>query len=92
MSDDKLVRMANQIADFFRSYPEEQARAGIADHIKAFWSRVMRDGLQARINAGGQGLDPLVLGAFGGRRKGESPIEKETAGPEKVGQMGSDAG
>jgi formate dehydrogenase subunit delta len=90
--DEKLVRMANQMADFFRSYPREEARAGIADHIRSFWSRVMREGLQARIAAGGQGLDPLVLEAFGTEDQGESPIQKETAGPEQVGQLGSDAG
>ncbi len=31
---DKLVRMANQIATFFRSYPEEEAVAGVQKHIK----------------------------------------------------------
>jgi formate dehydrogenase subunit delta len=90
--DEKLVRMANQIADFFRAYPPEEARAGIADHIASFWTRVMREGLEARIAAGGQGLDPLVLGAFGGASQGESPVERETAGPDEVGQMTSDAG
>ncbi len=34
----KLDHMANQIAAFFRSYPEEEAVAGIHDHIRSFWS------------------------------------------------------
>ena len=94
MSDkeEKLVRMANQIAEFFRAYPAEEARAGIADHIRSFWTRVMREELQALVTRGGGGLHPLVLGAFGGGTLGESPILKETGGPEEVGQMGSDAG
>jgi len=29
MSIEKLIRMANQIASFFRSYPEDQALKGI---------------------------------------------------------------
>lgn len=90
--EEKLVRMANGIADFFRAYPAEEARAGIADHIQSFWTRVMRDALQALVARGGAGLDPLVLGAFGGKALGESPILKETAGPDEVGQLGSDAG
>ncbi|MFH5924011.1 formate dehydrogenase subunit delta [Roseomonas xinghualingensis] len=84
--------MANQIATFFHSYPPEEARAGIADHIQSFWSRVMREGLQVRVAAGGHGLDPLVVQALGGAPQGESPIERETARPEEVGQLGSDAG
>ncbi|WP_309228523.1 formate dehydrogenase subunit delta [Roseomonas sp. KE2513] len=94
MSDkeEKLARMANGIADFFRSYPAEEARAGIADHIRSFWTRVMRDELHQLIAHGGGGLDPLVLGAFSGKTLGESPILKETGGPDEVGQLGSDAG
>ena len=42
MNHEKLVRMANQIADFFKSYPEEQAQAGIRDHIVAYWTPGMR--------------------------------------------------
>lgn len=94
MSDDgaRLVRMANQMADFFRAYPAEEARAGIADHVAAFWNRVMREELMAIVVRGGAGLDPLVMGAFGGGGLGESPVRKETGGPEEVGPMGSDAG
>jgi len=89
---ERLVRMANQMADFFRAYPADEARAGIADHIQSFWTRGMRAELQALVRAGGQGLDPLVREAFGGAALGESPILRETGGPEEVGPMGSDAG
>ncbi|TIN03114.1 MAG: formate dehydrogenase, partial [Mesorhizobium sp.] len=30
---EKLVRMANQIADFFHSKPREEGIAGVAEHI-----------------------------------------------------------
>ena len=48
-SDEKLVRMANQIATFFRSYPEEEAVAGIQKHIKAFWTPKMIAHLEAAL-------------------------------------------
>ena len=38
----KLQRMAGQIADFFRAYPQEQAIRSIAEHINKFWSARMR--------------------------------------------------
>ena len=92
MSIEKLTRMANQIAGFFRSYPEDKALAGIRDHLVAFWTPGMREAILAHANRGGEGLDPLVVRALKRGQAGESPIEKETAGPEKVGQLGSDAG
>jgi formate dehydrogenase subunit delta len=92
MNHDKLVRMANQIAGFFRSYPEDQALAGIRDHLVAFWTPGMRRQILAFAGTGEEGLDPLVAKALRAFQAGESPIEKEVAGPEQVGQMGSDAG
>ena len=92
MSIEKLTRMANQIAGFFRSYPEDKALAGIRDHLVAFWTPGMRDAILAHASQGGEGLDPLVIQALRRDQSGESPIEKETAGPKNVGQLGSDAG
>ncbi len=63
MNADKLVHMANQIAQFFASYPHEEAVAGVADHIQKFWERRMRQQLAAHIAAGGAGLRPLVIEA-----------------------------
>jgi formate dehydrogenase subunit delta len=49
----KLVRMANQIADYFRAYPEDAAREGVRAHLKSFWTpRMLRD-LQAHADAPG---------------------------------------
>ena len=62
MSEAKLARMANQIADFFKVYPHEQALTGIRDHIKAFWTKGMTERFLAQIAAGDTvGIDPLVL-------------------------------
>ena len=63
MNPDKLVHMANQIAQFFASYPHAQAVADVADHIEKFWERRMRQQLDAHIAAGGAGLHPLVVEA-----------------------------
>ncbi len=92
MSTEKLARMANQIASFFRSYPEDQAVRGIHDHLVAFWTPGMRAALLAHVNRGGLELDPLVTKALLTFAGGKSPIEKEVAGPEQVGELGSDAG
>ena len=88
----KLARMANQIASFFRSYPDEEAAAGISEHIVAFWTPRMRRDLDAAIEAGQAGIDPLVVSAFRNVSRARSPAQRQTAGPETVGQLGSDAG
>jgi formate dehydrogenase subunit delta len=64
MSPEKLVYMANQIGRFFAHQPEDQAVAGIADHILKFWEPRMRAAIFAHLDAGGAGLDPLTLKAL----------------------------
>ncbi len=61
--EDKLVRMANQIAQFFQSQPHDEAVAGIADHLRSFWTPTMRRQIADHAAAGGAGLDPLTLEA-----------------------------
>ena len=56
-----LVIMANQIGDFFKSYPDsEQAKKDIVMHIKRFWALNMRLQLIEHAQASAQGLQPLV--------------------------------
>ena len=62
-TSEKLVRMANQIATFFHSKPREEGIAGTAEHINKFWEPRMRRHLFEIIDAGGEGLDELVLAA-----------------------------
>ncbi|MDY0872203.1 formate dehydrogenase subunit delta [Dongia rigui] len=64
MNDNRLVSMANQIADFFQSYPESEAIEGIAVHIEKFWDPRMRRGIYAHLNAGGADLKPLTRKAL----------------------------
>ena len=90
---EKLTRMANQIAGFFRSYPEEEAIAGVQEHIRAFWSPVMRRDLIQCIADGDVRIDPLVLAAAKDLAHARTPAAKEKAGPDQVGAIdASDAG
>jgi formate dehydrogenase subunit delta len=61
---EKLVYMANQIGQFFRSQGEEAAVKGTAEHIRKFWDPRMRAAILAHLNAGGAGIDPLVRRAI----------------------------
>lgn len=58
-----MLRMANQIAAFFKSYPHEEALKEAATHFNNFWSPPMRKQLFAHLAKGGEGLDPLVVEA-----------------------------
>jgi len=68
-SPDKLVYMANQIGKFFVSQGEKEAAEGIAVHIKKFWEPRMRNKIFAHIDAGGDGLDPVVRKALDSLRQ-----------------------
>jgi formate dehydrogenase subunit delta len=60
-----LVKMANDIGDFFRAEPvREDALAGIANHIARYWTKRMREKLAAHLRGGGGGLDELPREAF----------------------------
>ena len=63
----KLARMAGQIADFFRAYPDAQAASSVAEHINKFWTPKMRAELLAMPESG----DPLVAKARAFVRTGE---------------------
>jgi len=60
----KLARMANQIALAFRLQPHDQAVAGVAEHIRSFWTPKMRRDLAEHIASGGDGIEPLAREAF----------------------------
>ena len=59
----KLIYMANQIAKFMESKPHAEGLAGLSSHINDFWEPRMRKHLFEVLDAGGQGLRPLVLEA-----------------------------
>ena len=70
MTDNKLIRMANQIGTFFESMPERaEALEGIARHLKNFWDPRMRRALLAQVDAtDNPGLHDIVLAAVRAHR------------------------
>lgn len=65
MNQQHLVRMANNIGDFFEAMPDRQeALDGIAGHIQRYWEPRMRQAMMAYINAGGEGLSDIVREAI----------------------------
>jgi formate dehydrogenase subunit delta len=63
MKPETLVRMANQIADFFASQSHDEAVAGVEDHILKFWDPRMRRDLAKHLDTGGAGLKPIAHAA-----------------------------
>ncbi|SDR36420.1 formate dehydrogenase delta subunit [Rhizobiales bacterium GAS191] len=64
MSPERLVYMANQIGTFFASQGADRAVAGTLDHIEKFWDPRMRAEIVKHLEAGGDGLSPLVRQAI----------------------------
>jgi len=55
-----LVKMANDIGDFFRAEPQrEDAIAGIANHIAKFWTKRMRAKLDSHLKQDGDSASAL---------------------------------
>lgn len=65
MQTTRLITMANQIGDFFKSIPDEaQAKEGIAQHLIKFWAASMRTQLVHDVqNNAADDLMPLVRDA-----------------------------
>lgn len=63
-SPDRLIRMANQIGDFFDTQGPKIAVTGTAEHIKKFWDPRMLSAIFAHVDAGGAGLKPHVREAI----------------------------
>ena len=69
MENRDMLRMANQIADFFRSYPHEDAVKEAATHLNNYWDPRMRKHFFDYLAKGGEGLDPLIIEAAAQVRK-----------------------
>ncbi len=66
MKIENLVTMANQIGDFFKSFPDkDQAKKDIAQHLTRFWASSMRQQILAHVNdKNGEGLEAIVRDAI----------------------------
>ena len=61
MNIERLVAMANDIANYFSAEPDHAAAVeGVRDHLTKFWDPVMRRQLKAHVTAGGDDLLPLA--------------------------------
>ncbi len=60
MTPERLIGLANPIARFFAPQGE-RAADGVCDHILKFWDPRMRRELLEHIEAGRDGLDPLIV-------------------------------
>ncbi|MEQ1487404.1 MAG: formate dehydrogenase subunit delta [Methylotenera sp.] len=65
MDIQRLISMANQIGDFYESYPDQsQAQLDIAEHINKFWALSMRKQIAQYVaEQGGAGLHVQVQNA-----------------------------
>ena len=91
----KLLFMANQIADFFRPYPDEEAIAGIHDHILNFWTPGMRKEFRSFVQQQPDGVNPRIVQAMHlFDANPPSPVDKATASAtaSEGGEAASDAG
>ena len=63
-----LIRMANDIGSFFKSYPDQdQAKEDTASHIHKFWDRSMRVTIKKHVTESSlkeSQLDQLVFEAI----------------------------
>ena len=70
--------MANQIATFFESKPHEEGVHGVAEHINKFWEPRMRRQFFEMVDAGGEGLKPIVIEAAAQIRRPTAPRDSGT--------------
>lgn len=71
MNNENLVRMANQIGDFFEAMPDrQQALEDIAHHVRKFWEPRMRRQILDHLDQhGGEGLSDILLAALARHRQ-----------------------
>jgi formate dehydrogenase subunit delta len=60
---EKLVRMANQIGDFYAALPEKEAVEGAASHLRLYWTPKMIAEIIAAAETGHAGLNPTAAHA-----------------------------
>lgn len=61
MHIERLVTMANDIADYFASEPDHDAAVnGVRDHLTRFWDPAMRRQIKDHVSDSGAGLLPIA--------------------------------
>lgn len=66
MQTETLIKMANQIGDFFEAYPDKaQSIEEIANHLNRFWTKEMRVQIaEHNLTKQGEGLHQQVAAAI----------------------------
>jgi len=66
MKTETLIKMANQIGDFFEAEPDKaEAQKDIAQHLNRFWTKDMRNQITDHVkSAQGAGLHTQVIEAI----------------------------
>ena len=66
MQTETLIKMANQVGDFFEAEPDQaQAKKDIANHLNKFWTKDMRNQIAAHVQTKqGAGLHAPVIAAI----------------------------
>ena len=75
--DADLIRMANQISEAFALYPEAEATAGIAAHIRDFWDPRMRQRLSDLAAQAQASFAPRALQAIAMLGRGQTAPSPE---------------
>ena len=61
---DKLVRMANQIGDFYAAMPDNEATDGAASHLRLYWTPKMIREIIAASETDRAGLNATAANAI----------------------------
>ena len=66
MKSEKLIKMANQVGDFYEAFPDQaEARKEIAGHLNKFWNLNMRQSIAKHVSEQqGAGLHERVIEAI----------------------------
>ena len=69
---DRLVRMANQIGEFYASMPEHEGTEGVASHLRLYWTPKMIREIIAFADEGHPGLNAVAARAIDSLKQSES--------------------
>ena len=69
---DRLVRMANQIGDFYAAMPEREGTEGAASHLRLYWTPKMIREIITFADEGHPGLNAVAARAIQSLKQSES--------------------
>jgi formate dehydrogenase subunit delta len=70
---DRLVRMVNQIGEFYASMPEREATEGVASHLRMYWTPKMIREIIAFADQGHPGLHAVAACAVQSLKETATP-------------------